>query len=57
MGWSREGLRAMAELRAYTSSGGKITLKHLKQEQKKTYRLGKSIASKVSDDFLKHGSN
>jgi hypothetical protein len=53
MGWSREGLRAMAELRAYTSSGGKITLKHLKQEQKKTYRLGKSIASKVSDDFFK----
>lgn len=53
MGWSREGLRAMAELRTYSSSGGKITLKHLKQEQKRTYRPSKSIASKVSDSFIK----
>lgn len=53
MGWSREGLRAMAELRAYSSSGGKITLKHLKQEQKKTYSPRKSIALKVSNNFIK----
>ena len=31
MGWSREGLRVMAELRAYKSSGGQIEHKHLKK--------------------------
>ena len=29
MGWSTEGLRAMAELRAYVSSGGKVTQEHI----------------------------
>jgi hypothetical protein len=53
MGWSPEGLRVMAELRAYTSSGGKLTLKHLKQKENRTYRLRKNIASKVSNNFVK----
>lgn len=53
MGWSREGLRAMAELRAYSSSGGKITLKHLKQEPKKSYSPRKNITLKVSNTFIR----
>jgi len=53
MGWSREGLRAMAELRAYSNSGGKIMLKHLKQKQKTTYRMSKRIATKVRNGFIK----
>ncbi|SHG88512.1 Uncharacterised protein family (UPF0236) [Thermosyntropha lipolytica DSM 11003] len=53
MGWSREGLRAMAELRAYLSSGGKISLKHLKQEPKKSYSLEKAMALKVSNTFTR----
>ena len=48
MGWSKKGLRAMAELRAYSSSGGKVTLKHLKKEHKISYTLTKRVASKVN---------
>ncbi|SET12855.1 UPF0236 family transposase-like protein, partial [Anaerobranca gottschalkii] len=53
MGWSREGLRAMAELRAYLSSGGKITLKHLKSEAKKSYSLEKNIVLKIKNTYTK----
>lgn len=53
MGWSREGLRAMAELRAYLSSGGKIRLKHLKPEHKKSYSPKKDIVLKVSNTFTR----
>jgi len=52
MGWSREGLRVMSELRAYSSNGGKIKLKHLKTGLKPTYKLGKAIKSKISKGFL-----
>jgi len=52
MGWSREGLRVMAELLAYKSSGGKIELKHFKDSDS-TYKLGKRIIKKVSQDFGK----
>lgn len=53
MGWSKEGLRAMSELRAYSSSGGKIKLKHLKPGFKTTYRLGKAITSKIHNRFIR----
>jgi len=52
MGWSREGLRVMAELRAYKSSGGKIELNHFKDSDS-TYKLGKRVIKKVSQDFGK----
>lgn len=50
MGWSREGLRVMAELRAYKSSGGQIELKHLKVIEPK-YKLRKSVLNKVKKKF------
>ena len=50
MGWSREGLRVMAELRAYKSSGGQIELKHLKGT-KSTYKLGKRVLKKANKAF------
>ncbi len=53
MGWSREGLRAMAELRAYSSNGGKIKIKHLKQLCKNTYSLNRTGIAKTSSVFRK----
>jgi hypothetical protein len=50
MGWSREGLRVMAELRAYKSSGGQIELKHLKGTNS-TYKLGKRVLKKANKAF------
>jgi len=47
MGWGKEGLKAMAELRAYTSSGGKIKLEHLKGLSKRTYNLSKAVTAKI----------
>ena len=52
MGWGREGLRIMAELRAYKSSGGKIELKHLKDTELK-YSLGKRLIKKANKSFAK----
>lgn len=52
MGWSREGLRVMAELRAYKASGGQIELKHLKDTEPK-YRLGKKVVQKINKLFTK----
>lgn len=50
MGWSREGLRVMAELRAYKSSGGEIKPNHLKGTDS-VYKLGKRVIKKVSQNF------
>lgn len=50
MGWGREGLRVMAELRAYKSSGGQIELKHLKSTDSK-FKLSKKVVSKVNKAF------
>lgn len=50
MGWSREGLRVMAELRAFKSSGGKIEPKHLKQTEP-AYTLEKRLVGRVSREF------
>lgn len=52
MGWSRKGLRVMAELRAYKSSGGKIELKHLKNT-KLNYRPEKRVLKKANKSFAK----
>jgi hypothetical protein len=53
MGWGREGLKAMAELRAYTSSGGKIKLKHLKPLSRNTYSLNKANKAKMHKMYAK----
>lgn len=50
MGWGPKGLRVMAELRAYKSSGGRIELKHLKDTES-TYRLRKSVLKKAKKAF------
>ncbi len=53
MSWCREGLKVMAELRAYTSSGGKVKLKHLKQQRSNTYNLNKASKAKMHKMFTK----
>jgi hypothetical protein len=53
MGWSRKGLKAMTELRAYISSGGRVKLEHLKQTKKKAYNLSKAGTAKMQK-MLKH---
>lgn len=50
MGWSREGLRVMAELRAYKSSGGQIEQKHLKTTDS-NYKLEKRAVKKATIAF------
>lgn len=50
MGWSKKGLGIMAELRAYCSSGGQISLKHLKQNKMK-HKISKRISTKVARIF------
>lgn len=50
MGWSREGLRVMAELRAYTKSGGRIKLEHLKGASS-TYTPTKTALRKAKKVF------
>lgn len=50
MGWSREGLRVMAELRAYKSSGGQIEERHLKKAET-TYKPRNSVLSKTKKAF------
>ena len=50
MGWSLEGLRVMAELRAYKSSGGTIKPKHL-QGTDSVYKLGKRVVNKANRAF------
>lgn len=52
MGWSRKGLRVMAELRAYRGSGGKIELKHL-NDTKPKLNLTNKVTSKTKKIFTK----
>ena len=50
MGWSKEGLRAMAELRAYCCSGGHVETKHMRKAEA-SYKLSKKILNKVSRSY------
>lgn len=50
MSWSRAGLRVMAELRAYKSSGGKIEAKHL-QQSVSPYKIKKSVLKQAQRSF------
>ena len=49
-GWSREGLKAMAELRAYCCSGGHVETKHMRKAEA-SYKLSKKILNKVSRSY------
>lgn len=50
MGWSREGLKVMAELRAYYCNGGHIEAKHLKRMEER-YRPSKKVLEKAAKAF------
>ena len=54
MGWSRPGLKAMAELRAFYSNGGRIELKHLRKQKSLSYKLNKKQLAKVTKLFQKN---
>ena len=54
MGWSRAGLKAMSELRAFCSSGGKVEVKHIKPEKPLSYKLSKRIMAKIAKVFRDH---
>ncbi|NLK34975.1 MAG: hypothetical protein GX301_05930 [Gracilibacteraceae bacterium] len=49
-GWSRKGLKAMAELRAYCCNGGHIETKHIKKTEA-SYKVTKKILDKVSKSY------
>jgi len=51
-GWSREGLKAMAELRAYCCNGGHVGTKHIKKADV-TYKVTKRMLDKVSAAYRK----
>ena len=51
-GWSHEGLKAMAELRAYCCNGGHIETKHIKKAEA-TYKVPKKTMDKVSKVYRK----
>jgi hypothetical protein len=50
MGWSRKGLKQMAELRAFYSSGGRIRLEHLQHVELK-HSVSKRAAKKAASAF------
>ncbi len=52
MGWSRKGLKQMAELRAYCCSGGRVRLEHLQNNELK-YSVSKKLAKKAANAFNK----
>jgi hypothetical protein len=51
-GWSREGLKAMAELRAYCCNGGHVETKHIKKTES-IYRVTKKSLDKVTKGYRK----
>jgi hypothetical protein len=51
MAWSREGLRVMAELRAYKKSGGKIEIEHLKGIGGEGYKIEKRLVKETNKAF------
>jgi hypothetical protein len=53
MGWSRKGLKAIAELQAYASNGGKVKLKYLKPLHKQTNNLSKASTAKIHNAYIK----
>lgn len=50
MGWSKDGLRAMTQLRAYCCNGGRLEVKHLKST-KEYYRPSKKVFQKATKAF------
>jgi hypothetical protein len=52
MGWSRKGLKQMAELRAYCSSGGHVRLEHLQHAEFK-HSVSKRLAKRAASAFNK----
>src|SRR5690606_15481658 len=50
MGWSKKGLKQMAELRAYCYSGGRVRLEHLQNNQLK-YSVSKKLAKIAANAF------
>ena len=52
MGWSKSGLRSMAELRAYHCNGGTVEVKHIKKSQY-SYRLTKKALERATKSFKK----
>jgi len=51
MGWSRPGLRAMAELRAFHSNGGKVELRHLRTQKPSHYKLNQKQLARAKKAF------
>ncbi|HPZ05598.1 MAG: UPF0236 family protein [Bacillota bacterium] len=47
VGWSREGLKAMVELRVYCYNGGHVETKHIRKS-KDSYKVKKEILSKAT---------
>ena len=52
MGWSRKGLKQMAELRAYCYSGGRVRLEHLQHTELK-HSVSSRLARKAANAFNK----
>ena len=46
-GWSREGLKAMVELRVYCCNGGHVETKHIRKS-KGSYKVTKKVLSKAT---------
>ena len=55
LGWSKAGLKAMAELRAYCCSGGRIEPKHVKKTET-SYKLTKKMLNKVAKAYRKESN-
>lgn len=51
MGWSKAGLKAMSELRAFCSNGGRVEVKHLKAEKPLAYKVSKRLQAKAAKTF------
>lgn len=51
-GWSREGLKAMAELRAYCCNGGHVETKHIKKAEA-CYKVTKKMLNRVTKVYRK----
>jgi hypothetical protein len=51
-GWSKDGLKAMAELRAYCCSGGHVESKHVKRSEV-SYKATKKLLNKVTKAYRK----
>lgn len=54
MGWSKPGLKAMAELRAFVCNGGKLEAAHISQKNERNrgrYTLSKKVLKKAAKQF------